>query len=204
MKASPIKLLILDNILGAGKTTLINNLMKRNPGWIRIDESVSLDNGLISITSTEERKYFTDYSQSKIANQYSKVFKDSGDKVVVADRIFSSPKYWRLYLEEQSSQYSELLINRIKELLKKQKVKVIWCYLFDPTPDKSILLRNIRNRGREFEQHYDSESLNKLEDVYLGCVSDLDGLDYEIKILILNNDFYRSGCQIVETMCNSF
>lgn len=201
------KLLILDNILGAGKTTLMNNLIKRNPSWVKIDESVSLNNNsILSVENLEDKKYFNDYTQSKIASQYSKVFSsgNSATKVIIADRIFSSPKYWCLYhLGEQNSVYSELLINRIKDLLKRQKVKVIWCYLFDPTPDKSILLRNIRSRGREFEQHYNSESLSKLEEVYLECVSDLDGLDYEIKTIFLSEEFYKSGCEIIESIVNN-
>lgn len=140
------KLIIIDNTLAAGKTTIINKLIERNPSWYKIPEGVSLTTDpIFQITDN----YFTDYTQSKIASSFSEAIKYP---VIISDRIFSSAKYWDIYENREITEYTNLLIQRIKELLR--NTKIYYFYLNDPTPDKSILLSNIHKRGRDFEQHY--------------------------------------------------
>ena len=184
------KLIIIDNTLGAGKTTLINKLIERNPSWYKIPECVSLsEDPVFQVTD----KYFTDYTQSKIASNISEAIKHP---VIISDRIFSAPKYWAIYGNLEITEYTNLLIQRIKELLK--NTKIYYFYLNDPTPDKSILLSNIKSRDRDFEQHYTSEKLIELENIYRGCISDLDGLDYNSFVINLTKDFYDSGYLWIE------
>lgn len=189
------KLIIIDNTLGAGKTTLINKLCDRNPSWFQVAEGVSLSEDSILHFSD---KYFTDYTQSKLASRYSEAIKHP---VFISDRIFSAPKYWANYENREISEYTNLLIERIKDLLK--NTKIYYFYLNDPTPDKSILLANIKNRGRDFEQHYITEKLDNLENIYQGCIADLDGLDYKIYVFNLTKDFYDFGHLWIESIVNS-
>lgn len=186
------KLIIIDNTLGAGKTTLINKLTERNPSWFRISEDVSLSEDPIFPLSD---KYFVDYTQSKIASQYSEAIKHP---VIISDRIFSSSKYWAIYNNLEITEYTNLLIQRIRVLLK--NTKIYYFYLNDYTSDKSILLSNIKTRGRDFEQHYTSKKLIDLENIYQGCVGDLNNLDYKIFIINLTKDFYDFGYLWIESI----
>jgi len=82
--------------------------------------------------------------------------------------------------------------------LKNKNVKVYYVYLSDSTPEKRVLLSNIRKRGREFEQHYTSEKLNALEAVYRKCTDDLEGLNCEKQELELTDAFYSRGYEWIE------
>ena len=200
-----IKLVIIDNILGAGKTTLINQLIQRSPKWFKIEESVSLSKyKVFDVANPEDREYFGDYTQGKIAHEYSNILNTSvpGD-VILADRIFSSAKHWNNYFGTAVSGYMEMVIKKIKQMLIKADVKVIYIYLNDATPEKRILLANINKRGRSFEEHYTSEELNKLENVYKESIKDLEGLDYEIYNINLCDDFYGNGiCWVEQIVLN--
>ncbi len=176
MGTEAITLVILYNTLGAGKTTLLEQLVARNPSWLRIDEGVSLGNKnkIVSVDNPEHREYVDQFIQSKVTIQYGQVVTKAmkGD-IIIADRIFSASAYWSAYYGKKASPYTLFLINRIKEILKENNVKIVYIWFNDYTDDKRILMKNIRKRGREFEQGYTTESLTKLEEVYRECVKDL-------------------------------
>ncbi len=201
MENKRITLVILDNTLGAGKTTLLENLIARNPTWFRIDEGVSLEkkNKIVSVDNPEHREYVDQFIQSKVAVQYGQALTRAipGD-IIVADRIFSASKYWSKYYGGEAAPYTQFLIDRIKYLLRENNVKIIYIWLHDYTETKRILIRNIRKRGREFEQGYTSVQLIQLEKIYRECVNDLHGLDHECHSIDITDDFYKCGYLVIE------
>ena len=193
-----VKLIILDNLLAGGKTTLINKLLQSHPNWFYINEGVPITRGsIIDINNIDHRKYSEQFIQTKIALQYEEILSKVGDDdVILADRIFSSPKYWAKIHNVEFSEYCEFLINQIKHLLK--DVEIFYIYLKDQSPTQSILLRNIKSRNRDFERNYTSEDLISMNEIYSHCVEDLDGLNGKYNEIELGLDFYKNGCEIIE------
>ena len=193
-----VKLIILDNLLAGGKTTLINKLLVRNKSWHYINEGVPITgSSIIDMNNIDHRKYSEQFIQTKIALQYEEILsKVNNTDVIIVDRIFSSPKYWAKIHNIKFSKYSLFLIEQIKHLLK--DAEIYYIYLKDPTDHLDILLRNIKSRGRPFELNYTSEDLKVMNEIYLHCVEDLDGLNYIYKEIELGLDFYKNGCEMIE------
>ncbi len=69
-----VKLIILDNLLAGGKTTLINKLLIRNNNWFYINEGVPITGGsIIDMNNIDHRKYSEQFIQTKIALQYEEI-----------------------------------------------------------------------------------------------------------------------------------
>jgi thymidylate kinase len=195
-----VKLIILDNLLAGGKTTLINKLLQRNPDWFYINEGVPLTRGsIIDMSNMDHRKYSEQFIQTKIALQYEDVLsKVNNDEVILVDRIFSSTKYWSKIHNVDFNDYSEFLIEQIKHLLK--DVEIFYIYLKDPTPNQDILLRNIKSRKRDFELNYTSQDLISMNKIYSYAIEDLQGLNYTYHEIVLGLHFYKNGCEMIEKL----
>jgi thymidylate kinase len=134
---------------------------------------------------------------SRIAMAYENVLsKVDGNSVVIADRMFSVSKYWSNYYGNNTSDYVEFLIEQIRKKLKEIECEIYLISL--ENTDKSIILRNIKARGRPEEQHYTKEDLDILEKVYKGHINDLRGLDYTIHCIDLGKAFYENGAEMIE------
>ena len=197
-----VKLIIIDNILAAGKTTLINKLLKRNKMWFDINEGVPLTGGsIIDMNNIDDRKYSEQFIQTKIALQYEDIFsKATMNDIILVDRIFSSPKYWAKIHNIDFTEYSKFLIMKIRNLLKDTEIHYI-C-LKDPSSNQELLLNNIKLRGRPFEQSYTLDDLITMNEIYSHCIEDLQGLNYTYHVIELGLDFYKNGCEMIEYIVN--
>ena len=198
-----VKLIILDNLLAAGKTTLITKLLQRNKNWFYINEGVPLTGGsIIDMNNIDDRKYSEQFIQTKITLQYEEILsKAVHNYVIIVDRIFSSPKYWAKMHGIQFAGYSKFLIMKIRNLLK--DFEIYYIYLKDPSPNQEFLLNNIKVRGRPFEQSYTADDLISMNEIYSHCIEDLEGLNYTYHVIELGLLFYKNGCEMIEKISNN-
>ena len=62
-----VKLIILDNLLAGGKTTLINKLLQRHHNWFNINEGVPITGGsIIEMNNINHRKYSEQFEEIKM------------------------------------------------------------------------------------------------------------------------------------------
>lgn len=147
----------IDNIIAGGKTTLICELIKRNPEWAVIDEGVDFEIFSQSFSTKSKEDIF----MANVYTNYLKAF--SGTKsIILVDRTYDSVYRWAFMTNTKPSRFIRELTADIQTKLNAHKCLCISLEDFN----LSTTLENIKLRGRDFEQHYTKESLIKLKESY--------------------------------------
>ena len=198
------KLLIIDNCIAGGKTTLINALKKRHLDWFTIEEGVPLDSktdilALDKVSKEVSMSLFQDLVASNIYNAYNWFIKRSSDKIAIADRIWTSSKYYTQFLKGEQRPLQTFLSTIVHDALKENNIKVYYVYLAGSVDE---LLNHIHMRNRSCEEWYTRLNLKKLIEIYQPF-SDLEGLDYKIKTCQIGDEFYNNEVEIIEAFLNT-
>ena len=142
----------------------------------------------------ETLNYFEDVVAVNIYNNYNAFIKHPELKVAIADRIWSSSKYYTQYLNHPARLLQMYLNRLIHDSIKENNIKVYYVFL-SGSPQE--ILNNIRSRERDYETDYNNENVKRLIEIYQ-TFSDLEGLDYKIKTCQIGHDFYRNEVAIIE------
>ena len=196
-----INLLIIDNAIAGGKSTLINKLISTHPSWFLINEGVPIDEkDIINIKNCDDFTLLQDLIAFNIYNDYNETFKNIivKDCTIIADRIWCSYFYWQKYYTQATTRTQVLIAKKIKEMLISEKVKVYYVFLSAPV---DFILKNIKDRNRDFEQNYDETNVKKLIEIYQPF-QDLQGLEHKIKVFYIDNEFYKNEVNLIEKFLN--
>lgn len=199
-----MKLIIIDGIIGEGKSTLIEKIIQSRPNFKRITEiAEDSEINLIELFKGSNPEMRENLIMTKIALDYFKIIsKASKNDVIIADRIFSASKYWTKFHGCEPSSYLLWLIEEVQKVLKVNDVKILYIYLSNE--DKNILLSNIKKRGREYEQSMTKEDLIRLESIYKNAFHDLEDLHSIAQRIELSNEFYQNEERILLSLIEAF
>ncbi len=207
MQTPPItKLLIIDNSIAGGKSTLIKNLKEKHPEWTYIEEGIPLDpeKEIIYLGQAEENmKEFQNLIALNLYNGYNKFYrkiqknkkiKEHTPIIAVGDRIWSSALHFGKYYNIPANTTTDYLFTHIYNFLLSENVMIYYVFLTGSVDD---ILNNIKARNREIERHYTREDIKRLTEIYQPF-EDLQGLWHKIKLCQIGSEFYKKEVEIIE------
>ena len=206
METSITKLLIIDNCIGGGKSTLIKNLKEKHPDWIYIEEGIPLDQEkeIIYLGMPEENmaefqnlvavNLYNGYNKLKRKIDKNKKITEHNPVIAVADRIWSSSVHFGKYYNITPNSCQDYLFSHICNFLKEENVMIYYVFL---TGSVDEILNNIKARNRVCERHYIREDIKRLTEIYQPF-EDLQGLWHKIKLCQIGSEFYKNEVQIIE------
>ncbi len=206
MENSITKLLIIDNCIAGGKSTLINKLKEKHPDWTYIKEGIPLDQEKEIIylgIAGENMKEFQNLIALNLYNGYNKFYrkiqknsriKEHEPLIAVGDRIWSSALHFSKYYNIPPNTTTDYLFTHIYNFLKEENVMIYYVFLTGSVDD---ILNNIKARNRVVERHYTREDIKKLTEIYQPF-EDLQGLWHKIKICQIGSEFYQNEVKIIE------
>ncbi len=200
------KLLIIDNCIAGGKSTLINNLKAKHPEWTFIQEGIPLDPekeiiylgmpemNMVEFQNLIALNLYNSYNKLKRKIEKNKKINDNSPLTVVGDRIWSSPLHFGKYYNIPANTTTDYLFKHIYNFLKEENVFVYYVFLIGSVDD---ILNNIKARNRVCERHYKREDIKKLIELYQPF-EDLQGLWHKIKLCQIGPEFYNNETDIIE------
>ena len=165
---TPIKLLIIDNCIAGGKSTLIAALKEKHPDWTYIKEGIPLDREKEIIylgMAGENMKEFQNLIALNIYNGYNKFNKkiqknkkiqEHSPLIAVGDRIWSSALHFGKYYNIPPNTTTDYLFTHIYNFLKEENVMIYYVFLTGSVDD---ILNQIHARNRVVERHYTREEI---------------------------------------------
>ena len=200
------KLLIIDNCIAGGKSTLIAALKEKHPDWTYIKEGVPLDHEKEIIylgIAGENMNEFQNFVALNVYNGYNKFYKkiqknkkiqEHSPLICVGDRIWSSALHFSKYYNIPSNTTTDYIFTHIYNFLKEENVMIYYVFLTGSVDD---ILNNIKARNRVVERHYTREDIKKLTEIYQPF-EDLQGLWHKIKLCQIGSEFYGAAIEIIE------
>jgi len=155
------KYIIIDGVIGAGKTTLTNMLAKRYDGATLLEE---VEENPFLADFYRDPKHYAFSTQlffllSRYRQQQTIVQRDLFQNMLIADYLFAKDKIFAYLTLEARALF---LYEKIIALLEKNIIKPDLVIYLKSTPER--LMANIRKRGRSFEKDMSAayiESLNR-------------------------------------------
>jgi len=155
------KYIIIDGVIGAGKTTLTNLLAKKYEGATLLEE---VEENPFLADFYRDPKHYAFSTQlffllSRYRQQQTIVQRDLFQNMLIADYLFAKDKIFA-YLTLEAREL--FLYEKIIALLEKNIIKPDLVIYLKSTPER--LMANIRKRGRSFEKDMSAayiESLNR-------------------------------------------
>ena len=206
MTQNVTKLLIIDNCIAGGKSTLIQGLKNKHPGWAFINEGIPLEpeKEIIYLGMPEENmvefqnlialNIYNSYNKLKRKIEKNKKINERSSSIAVADRIWSSPLHFGKYYNIPANPTTDYLFKHIYNFLKEENVFIYYVFLTGSVDD---ILNNIKARNRVCERHYTREDIKKLIEVNQPF-EDLHGLWHKIKLCQIGPEFYNNEMDIIE------
>ncbi|GAP68651.1 deoxyadenosine/deoxycytidine kinase [Bacteroidales bacterium 6E] len=200
-----IRFLVIEGNIGAGKTTLASKLSQDLNAKLVLEQFA--DNPFLPKFYDDKERYSFPLELSFLADRYNQIKKevlhpDLFQRLLISDYYFTkSAIFAGNTLQKDEYRLFRKLFNIVFESLPKPDLYV---YLHLTTGN---LIRNIRKRGREYEQKIDPEYLETIQQGYFSylkqitqfpvLILDTNGIDFVgndsdyqlIKELIFNNDF---------------
>jgi len=160
------KYLVIEGNIGAGKTSLTKMLSIRYNAQLLLEEFE--DNSFLSLFYKDPERYALPLELSFMADRFQQINRLNFSSPVVADYHFlKSTAFATHTLNADES----ILFNRMAELMKPKLPNVdLLVYL---KQDIDTLLKNIKSRGRSYEQDITAEYLITVENSYLELLSTL-------------------------------
>ncbi len=200
-----IRFLVIEGNIGAGKTTLASKLSQDLNAKLVLEQFA--DNPFLPKFYDDKERYSFPLELSFLADRYNQIKKevlhpDLFQRLLISDYYFTkSAIFAGNTLQKDEYRLFRKLFNIVFESLPKPDLYV---YLHLTTGN---LIRNIRKRGREYEQKIDPEYLETIQQGYFSylkqitqfpvLILDTNGIDFVgndsdyqlIKELIFNNEF---------------
>jgi len=183
------KFIVIEGLIGAGKTSLSKKISERFNAKLILEQFA--DNPFLPKFYKDPEKYSFPLELSFLAERYRQLKEDLGTgdlfkSFIVADYYFpKSLIFAKLTLAEDEFHLFRNLFDIIHNSLPKPDLYV---YLHI-SPEKA--LRNIKQRGRDYEQSIDIDYLNKINSSYFEYFKQ----EKELKFLIIDTsgiDFVNS------------
>ena len=212
------KLLIIDNCIAGGKSTLINNLKTKHPEWTFIQEGIPLDPekeiiylgmpemNMVEFQNLIALNLYNSYNKlkrkiekNKKINEYTPLASERSSHtrtefIAVGDRIWTSPLHFGKFYNIPPNSTTDYLFKHIYNFLKEENVLIYYVFLTGSVDD---ILNNIKARNRVCERHYTREDIKKLIELYQPF-EDLQGLWHKIKLCQIGPEFYNNETDIIE------
>jgi len=159
-----LRFLVIEGNIGAGKTTLATKLSRELDAKLVLEQFA--DNPFLPKFYADKEKYSFPLELSFLADRYSQIKREVLQpelfrSMLVSDYYFTkSAIFARNTLQEDEYRLFRRLFNIVFESLPKPDLYV---YLYLTTDN---LMKNIRKRGREYEQQMDPTYLETIQQGY--------------------------------------
>lgn len=183
-----INYIAIEGNIGAGKTTLATKISEDFNAKLVLERFA--DNPFLPKFYKDQNRYAFPLEMSFLADRYQQLADDLSqfdlfaDFVVTDYHIFKSLIFAKVTLQEDEFRLYKTLFDIIyKEMLKPD----LYVYLYQNT---DRLLKNIKKRGRSYEQEIPAEYLEKINQGYLDYIK--TQLDLNVLVIDVSNfDFVK-------------
>lgn len=178
-----MRFLVIEGNIGAGKTTLAKMIAEEFNAKLVLEQFA--DNPFLPKFYNDQERYSFPLELSFLADRYYQIKKQIFDPdlfqtLLVADYFFAkSAIFAQNTLKDDEYRLFRQIFDIVFESMPKPDLYV---YLH---ADTSQLLRNIKSRGREYEQNISAEYLDKIKNGYFGFFKHITG--FPILIIDVNN-----------------
>lgn len=185
-----MQLLVIEGNIGAGKTTLSKKLAEGFNAKLILEQFA--DNPFLPKFYKDQERYSFSLELSFLADRYSQIKKevlnpDLFNPYLIADYYFAKSA---IFAKNTLKNDEYHLFNQLFDIIFESMPKPdLYVYLHSNT---DILLKNIRKRGRSFEQNIDAAYLEKIQDGYFQFFQQIS--TFPILIIDINNiDFVNNN-----------
>jgi deoxyguanosine kinase len=172
--------IVIEGVIGAGKTSLVHALAEKYSGAVLLEQFA--DNPFLPKFYKDQERYSFPLEMSFLASRYKQLTKD-----------FSEAQTFPLFADyyfNKSRIFAQATLNNDEFALYDQVFNIIYSGL--PKPDIYVflqqstpqLLQNIKKRGREYEGEIDANYLNKLKNGYMETLKKEKGFP----VVIINTE----------------
>lgn len=178
-----MRFLVIEGNIGAGKTTLAKMIAEEFNAKLVLEQFA--DNPFLPKFYNDQDRYSFPLELSFLADRYYQIKKQIFDPdlfqtLLVADYFFAkSAIFAQNTLKDDEYRLFRQIFDIVFESMPKPDLYV---YLH---ADTSQLLKNIKSRGREYEQNISAEYLDKIKNGYFGFFKQITG--FPILIIDINN-----------------
>lgn len=175
--------------IGAGKTTLANRLSEDFNAKMLLERFA--DNPFLPKFYKDQNRYAFPLEMSFLADRYKQISEDLAqmdlfkDFLIADYHIFKSLIFAKITLAEDEYRLYKNLFDIVNREMPKPDLYV---YLYQ-SPEQ--LLKNIKKRGRSYEQEISAEYLEKINSGYLDYINTQKGLNVLI-IDVSDRDFVKN------------
>lgn len=160
----PYKYIVIEGNIGAGKTTFAKMLAEKHNARLLLETFA--DNPFLPKFYEEPEKYAFTLEMAFMADRYGQLQKGVQDQDLFTDFMISD------YYFMKSLIFAKQTLSDTEYQLYRQFFHIIYSSL--PKPDLYVylhadterLLRNIKKRGREYEQNISADYLSKIQQGY--------------------------------------
>lgn len=184
-----MRFLVIEGNIGAGKTTLAKMIAEEDNAQLVLEQFA--DNPFLPKFYNDQERYSFPLELSFLADRYYQIKKqvfnpDLFHSLIVADYFFAkSAIFAQNTLKEDEYRLFRQIFDIVFESMPKPDLYV---YLH---ADTNQLLKNIKNRGRDYEQNISSEYLEKIKNGYFGFFKQINS--FPILVIDINNvDFVEN------------
>jgi deoxyadenosine/deoxycytidine kinase len=185
-----MRFLVIEGNIGAGKTTLATMIAEEFDAKLVLEQFA--DNPFLPKFYNDQERYSFPLELSFLADRYSQIKKqvfnpDLFHTLLVSDYFFAkSAIFAQNTLKDDEYRLFRQIFDIVFESMPKPDLYV---YLH---ADTDQLLKNIKSRGREYEQNISSEYLDKIKNGYFGFFKQITS--FPILIIDINKiDFVENS-----------
>ena len=197
IKLNHFNYIAIEGNIGAGKTTLTNKLAEDFNAKTVLERFA--DNPFLPKFYEDQNRYAFPLEMSFLADRYQQISDDLAqfdlfkDFIVADYHIFKSLIFAKVTLAEDEYRLYKTMFDIIHKEMPKPDLYV---YLYQNTEQ---LLKNIKSRGRSYEQQIPAEYLDKINRGYLDYIK----TQTDLKVLIIdisNKDFVENQIDYVSIL----
>ncbi len=184
-----MRFLVIEGNIGAGKTTLSKMIAEENNAQLVLEQFA--DNPFLPKFYNDQERYSFPLELSFLADRYYQIKKqvfnpDLFHSLIVADYFFAkSAIFAQNTLKDDEYRLFRQIFDIVFESMPKPDLYV---YLH---ADTNQLIKNIKSRGRDYEQNISSEYLEKIKNGYFGFFKQIN--TFPILVIDINNvDFVEN------------
>jgi deoxyadenosine/deoxycytidine kinase len=178
-----MRFLVIEGNIGAGKTTLAKMVAEEQNAQLVLEQFA--DNPFLPKFYNDQDRYSFPLELSFLADRYYQIKKqvfnpDLFHSLVVADYFFAkSAIFAQNTLKDDEYRLFRQIFDIVFESMPKPDLYV---YLH---ADTNQLLKNIKTRGREYEQNISADYLEKIKDGYFGFLK--QATSFPVLVIDINN-----------------
>ncbi len=195
-----MRFLVIEGNIGTGKTTLASKIAHESDAKLLLEQFA--DNPFLPKFYNDQERYSFPLELSFLADRYYQIKKhvfnpELFQTLLVADYFFAkSAIFAQNTLKDDEYRLFRQIFDIVFDSMPKPDLYV---YLH---ADTNRLLKNIKSRGREYEQNITAEYLDKIKNGYFGFFK--QNLSFPILLIDINNiDFVENPhdyCQLKQAI----